>query len=57
MEMNKKTYIQPNTIVMLMETVCLTTTSLETDTKESNGVSNEEDVLARKNFNIWDDEE
>lgn len=55
--MNKKTYIQPNTIVMLMETVCLTTTSLETDTKESNGVSNEEDVLARKNFNIWDDEE
>ena len=56
--MNKKSYIQPNTIVMLMETACcLNTASLETDTNESNGVSNEEDVLARKNFNIWDDEE
>lgn len=55
--MNKKTYIQPNTIVMLMETVCLATASLETDTNEENGVSNEVDVLARKNFSIWDDEE
>ena len=56
----KKTYIMPQMAITLIETstmIAASSVQLTLDNTDANQVKDESDLLARKSFSIWDEEE
>ena len=56
--MKKKNYIIPETEVLnvAVQTI-IATSGLTVNPDDSEGISDENDVLSRKHFNVWGDED
>ena len=56
----KKTYIMPQMAITLIETSTMISASVQQltlDNTDANQVTQESDLLARKSYSVWDEEE
>ena len=54
----KKTYINPkmDIIKIQIQQILAGSTTMTVDASEENGVNDEDAVLSRQNFNLWDED-
>lgn len=54
----KKNYIEPKLMVINIETQgVIATSTMQVNSSDTDGIINNNDVLSRKSFSIWDEEE